>query len=180
LDREWTPVSCPHTWNDVDTFDNFGKGGHQGESDLWQGVAWYRKQFMLPQSASCKQIIIEFEGVRQVADVYLNGIHLGRNETGFIPFGFNLTPHLIKDGVNELRVRVDNTVDPHFEGDRPWNHQNWHPPHGGIYRNVRLHVLDAVHVTLPLYSNLQTQGVYAWTQHLSGNQAAGGDSGGNR
>jgi beta-galactosidase len=72
-DGQWASVSCPHTWNDIDSFDDFGKGGHQGESDLWTGTAWYRKDFTLPSHAAGKKVIIEFQGVRQIADVYLNG-----------------------------------------------------------------------------------------------------------
>lgn len=171
----WSTVSCPHTWNDIDTFDDFGTGGHQGESDLWMGTAWYRKEFSLPESMLQKKIVVEFEGVRQVADIYINGHHLGQDKTGFIPFAFDLTPHLRQDGKNVLAVKVDNTVAKKlYDGDTPWHHMNWHPPHGGIYRNVSLHVLDPVHVTLPLYAHLQTEGVYAWAESLGKDQATVG------
>lgn len=170
---QWDTVSCPHTWNDIDTFNNFGTGGHQGETELWQGTAWYRKTFSLPSSAKQKRVYVEFEGVRQVCDVYLNGHHLGRDKTGFIPFAFDLTPHLNADGENVLALKVDNTVAGKlYDGDTPWHHQNWHPPHGGIYRNVYLHLLDPVHVTLPIYAHLQTEGVYAWTESISTDEAS--------
>ena len=169
-DAGWALVTTPHTWNDIDTFDNFGPGGHTGEKDMWTGAAWYRKTFRLPESAAGKRVFLEFEGVRQVADVYLNGQHVGRNSTGFIAFGFDLTPHL-RPGDNLLAVRADNRFDGHFEGNTPWHHPNWHPPHGGIYRNVRLQGVVPLHVTLPLYSNLGTEGVYAWTEALSPEQA---------
>lgn len=174
-DSDWKTVSCPHTWNDIDTFNDFGDGGHQGEADLWQGAAWYRKKFSLPAGTQGKQVCIEFEGVRQVADVYLNGHHLGQSKTGFIPFAFDLTPYLNADGTNVLAVRADNTVETKlYHGDTPWHHQNWHPPHGGIYRNVFLHVVDPVHVTLPLYSSLGTEGIYAWSESLAKNEATVG------
>jgi beta-galactosidase len=175
-DATWSQVSCPHTWNDIDTFDNFANGGHQGESELWTGVAWYRKAFLLPPEAAGKKVFIEFEGVRQVADVYLNGQHLGQDKTGFIPFGFDLTPHLNPGGTNVLAVRVDNRFDKQFTGDTPWHHPNWHPPHGGIYRNVSLHVTDPVHVTLPLYAHLHTEGIYGWVDNLSTERATVGVS----
>ncbi len=172
---QWKTVSCPHTWNDTDTFNDFGTGGHQGETDLWQGAAWYRKEFTLPAEMQGKCVYIEFEGVRQVADVYLNGQHLGQDKTGFIPFAFDLTPHLNANGKNVLAVRADNTVEPKlYSGDMPWHHQNWHPPHGGIYRNVYLHVLDPVHVTLPIYANLKTEGIYAWADSLTKESATVG------
>jgi len=155
----------------VDSFSHFSPGGHTGESDLWTGVAWYRKEFMLPSEAAGKKVFIEFEGVRQIADVYLNGQHLGQDKTGFIPFGFDLTPHLKPGATNVLAVRVDNRFDKQFTGDTPWHHPNWHPPHGGIYRNVSLHVTDPLHVTLPLYAQLATEGIYAWTESLTAESA---------
>lgn len=148
-DSAWQVVSCPHTWNDTDTFDNFGRGGHQGETELWTGAAWYRKAFTLDAADSGRRVFIEFEAVRQIADVYLNGKHLGQNRTGFIPFGFELTEHLKFGQPNFLVVRADNRFGEHNTGDTPWHHPNWHPPHGGIYRNVRLHLMDPIHVTLP-------------------------------
>ncbi|MCP5532121.1 MAG: glycoside hydrolase family 2 protein [Akkermansiaceae bacterium] len=171
-DASWATVSCPHTWNDVDTFDNFATSGHQGESRLWKGTAWYRKTFTPPASIRGRKVYIEFEGVRQIADVYLNGRHLGRDKTGFIPFGFDLTPHLRPGETNVLAVRADNTVAKQFTGDTPWNHQNWHPPHGGIYRNVYLHICDPLHVTLPLHAHLGTEGIYSWVRTISKEQAA--------
>jgi beta-galactosidase len=168
-DSAWAPVSLPHTWNDTDTFDNFGPGGHSGEKAMWTGAAWYRKVFTLPVTASGQRVYLEFEGVRQVAEVFINGTKVTHNETGFIPFGADLTPHL-RPGRNLVAVRADNRFDEHFEGDRPWHHPNWHPPHGGIYRNVRLHVVDPLHVTLPLHSSLGTEGVYAWTEALAAEQ----------
>ena len=47
---------------------------------------------------------VEFQGARQVAEVYLNGHLLGVSKTGFIPFGFDLTPWLHFEGPNVLAV----------------------------------------------------------------------------
>ena len=49
----------------------------------------------------------------------------------------------------------------------PWNNPHWHPAHGGIYRNVRLIVTDPLHITLPLYSFLQTEGPYAYATDIT-------------
>ena len=53
----------------------------------------------------------------------------------------------------------------------PWNNPHWHPAHGGIYRNVRLHVVDPLHISLPLYSFLQTAGPYVYATGVSGDAA---------
>ncbi len=48
-----------------------------------------------------------------------------------------------------------------------WNHEHWHPTHGGIYRNVFLHVMNPLHITLPLYDNLKTVGTYVYAENIS-------------
>jgi beta-galactosidase len=49
----------------------------------------------------------------------------------------------------------------------PWNNPHWHPAHGGLYRNVRLIVADPLHLTLPLYSFLQTVGPYVYAADIT-------------
>ncbi len=68
-DSKWERVSLPHTYNDDDTFDNFARGGHQGEADQFRGTVWYRKRFTISKKESGKRVFIEFEGVRQIATV---------------------------------------------------------------------------------------------------------------
>jgi beta-galactosidase len=49
-DRAWAIVSAPHTYNDVDTFDDSSIAGHRGEQNQWGGRTWYRKTFAAPAS----------------------------------------------------------------------------------------------------------------------------------
>jgi beta-galactosidase len=107
-DAAWSTVSTPHTFNDTDTFDNWSTPGHRGEQIQWSGRTWYRKSFTAPADWSGKKVFIEFEAVRQVAEVYLNGQLLGTAKGGFTPFGFDLTPHLKLGAPNLLAVMVDN------------------------------------------------------------------------
>jgi beta-galactosidase len=107
-DAGWTNVSAPHTYNDTDTFDNWSIRGHHGEQNQWGGRTWYRKTFTVPKEFEGRKVYIEFEAVRQVAEVYLNGQLLGTSKTGFIPFGFDLTPYLKFGQQNVLAVMCDN------------------------------------------------------------------------
>ncbi|RXP55109.1 DUF4982 domain-containing protein [Lutibacter sp. HS1-25] len=170
-DTSWSTVSAPHTFNDVDTFDDFSLGGHKGEKNQWRGTVWYRKHFKLPAADAGKKVYIEFESVRQIADVYVNGKYLGQNQTGFIPFGYDLTPYLnFGDKENVIAVKVNNDRNSDdFRDNDPlvWNHEHWHPTHGGIYRNVFLHTMDPLHITLPLYDNLKTVGTYVFADNVS-------------
>ena len=178
-DTAWSSVSLPHTYNDIDTFDDWSTPNHVGEMNLWSGRTWYRKSFVLPETFKGKKVFIEFEAVRQIAEVYLNGQLLGVNKTGFIPFGFDLTPHLKFGGArNVIAVMADNRFTAETDmakivnTDLPWNSPHWHPAHGGIYRNVYLHVTDPLHISLPLYSFLQTAGPYVYATEVSSNSAS--------
>jgi beta-galactosidase len=165
-DSSWATVSCPHTYNDIDTFDDWSTTN--GETNLWNGVTWYRKHFTLDSAYTARKVFIEFEAVRQIADVYINGTYLGKAQGGFIPFGCDLTPYVYFGGAdNVLAVKVDNTI----TGGLPWNDPHWHPAHGGIYRNVYLHIMDKLHVTLPLYTFLQTSGTYVYASNITSSSA---------
>ncbi len=107
-DSGWQLVSAPHTYNDVDTFDNWSTPGHRGEQIQWSGRTWYRKTFTAPGAWQGRKVFVEFEAARQVAEVYLNGQLLGVAKTGFTPFGFDLTPYLHLGAPNVLAVMVDN------------------------------------------------------------------------
>ncbi|HUO09945.1 MAG TPA: DUF4982 domain-containing protein [Phycisphaerae bacterium] len=179
-DSKWTTVSCPHTFNDVDTFDDLSPGGHIGELTQWAGRTWYRKHFTPDASWADKKVFVEFEGVRQVSEIYINGHLLGIEKNGFVPFGFDLTPFLNFGKENILSVMADNTFPTHGKDWNKekvdttylgWNDPHWHPAHGGIYRNVYLHVTDKVHVTLPLFDNLGTVGTYAYAETVTNNSA---------
>jgi beta-galactosidase len=178
-DSDWTRVGVPHTYNERDTFDEFSPSSHRGEMNQWGGKTWYRKTFQVPAEWAGRRVYIEFEAVRQVAEVWLNGVYLGKCENGFLPFGFDLTEHLNVGVENVLALRCDNSFDTDSldgvsidypnEGDAkfPWNNPHWHPAHGGIYRNVYLHVTGQVQVTLPLFSHLGTTGTYVYAENIS-------------
>ena len=177
--ENWSNVSLPHTYNDIDTFDNFMESGHHGERSMYTGTAWYRKTFTLPESYEGKTIYLEFEAARQAAEVYINGTKLeGKSENGFIPFGYDLTKYLKYGEENQITVMVDNTF-PYYTLDDngnkhvlSWHDSHWHPTYGGLYRNLTLHVKDELHITLPLYSFIETQGVYVYTQDVSKTSAS--------
>ena len=44
--------------------------------------------------------------MRQIADVYINGTFVGKNQTGFIPFGYDLTPYIKFGEDNVVAVRL--------------------------------------------------------------------------
>lgn len=168
-DSKWQAVSTPHTFNDTDTFNRIIShgGGQQGQ---YLGIAWYRKRFKLPPAAADRQVFLEFEGMRQAGDVYLNGKPLGLYENGITAYGIDITQFVDFHGDNLLAVRVDNntkyqerSTGTGFE----WEAKDFNPDYGGINRHVWLHITGKVHQTLPLYYGLQTSGVYIYPSKLS-------------
>lgn len=155
-DSGWKCVTVPHAWNEDFAY-------RVSIHDQPTGIAWYRKHFRVA-APDGERVIVEFEGVRQAAEVFLNGHRLGLSENGVMAFGFDLTPWL-RDGDNVLAVRTDNRWNYREQATNAtiqWNNNNFYSNFGGINKNVWLHVVPAVHQTLPLYSSLGTTGQYIW------------------
>ncbi len=131
----------------------------------------YVKTFRLPKSARGKKVFVEFEGARQAATVFLNGHRIGMHENGVMAFGFDLTPYIHYKGENRMEVLTDNDwsyhEQEHSEHSRyQWNDKNFNANYGGLPKHVRLHVAGRLYQTLPLYSSLQTTGVYVYARNM--------------
>jgi len=169
-DASWTLVSTPHTYNDIDTFNKIISHGG-GQRGAYQGPAWYRKHFRLPSELAGRKIFIEFEGMRQAGDIYLNGRQVGLYENGVTAYGIDLT-NAVRFGSedNVLAVRVDNSgryVEKSSNTSFEWNVNDFNPNYGGINRHVWLYAMGKIHQTLPLYYGLQTTGVYIYPSEVS-------------
>ena len=155
VDELWESVSLPHTWNARDPFDD--KPGY------YRGIGWYRKEFFIEDSLKGRKIFLHFEGVNQVADVYVNGTFVGDHKGGYTAFTFDITDEL-KYGTNKniVAVKVDNS------------HDNAVPPlsvgytiYGGIYRDVWLIATDRVHIDA---TNYGSSGVFISTPSVNKDQ----------
>ena len=163
VDAGWQVVSTPHTYHEEFAYFGYNKG----LKDL--GPHTYRKHFKLPAAFVDRQVLLEFEGIRQRGQFTLNGHFLGRQQNGVAPFGFDITPYL-KFGAAEniLQVEID-CSEKDWETGTPmcWFWPGMNPLYGGICRNVKLHVMGKVHATLPLYSSLGTSGTYVYAENIS-------------
>jgi beta-galactosidase len=148
-DSAWESVVVPHTWDA--TPDN-----PFCASDHFRGLGWYRREIEIPVAWHGRRVWIEFKAVFQVADVYINGHHLGRHVGGFTGFGFDITDHLKFGGKNVLAVQVNDVLDPNIA---PANETNV-PGYGGIYRSISLVAMDPLH--------LQRNGTWVTTEQSGG------------
>ena len=156
-DNGWEKVTLPHAFNEGEAF---ARDIHK----LSTGITWYRKHFKLPATFHDGHAFLEFEGVRQAAEVWVNGQEVGLSENGVMAFGFDITKAL-KPGDNVVAVRVDNDwkYKERATGSAyQWSDMNFYANYGGINKPVRLHLTGDTYQTLPLYSNLKTTGAYIW------------------
>ena len=161
-DADWKRVTLPRSFNEDEAF-------RLDIHDLTDTIVWYRKHFRLPADSRHKRVFVEFEGVRQGADFYLNGHYLGLHENGAMAVGFDLTPYINFKGENVLAVRIDNNWayrERATETKYQWSDRNFNANYGGIPKNVWLHLTEPLYQTLPLYSNLRTTGVYIYADDI--------------
>lgn len=162
-DNEWKKVILPRAFNEDEAFKI-------GIHDMTDSVVWYRKHFRIPEKHRNKKVFIEFEGVRQGADFYVNGQHIGLHENGVMAVGFDITSYLHFGKENVIAVRIDSDWDykERSSGIKfQWSDKNFNANYGGIPKNVWLHITEPVYQTLPLYSNLKTTGVYIYADNMN-------------
>ena len=133
-DASWQDVDLPHDWSIEGSFRE--EPGEATYAYLPTGIGWYRKHFNIPQSYSGRKVFIEFEGVYQLSEVWINGQYLGKRPYGFIGFSYDLSPHLKYGGDNVIAVKADNSKQPNCR---------WYSG-SGIYRHTWLLVTNQVHV----------------------------------
>ena len=107
-DSKWEVVSTPHSFNDVDSFRTIISHS-SGDRGAYRGLAFYRKHFKLPEAMKGRKVFIEFEGMRQAGQIFLNGKQVGLSENGVTSYGIDLTDGVnFGDKENVLAVRIDN------------------------------------------------------------------------
>ena len=152
-DKNWRTLNLPHDWSIEGTFSKDNPASPEGGA-LPGGIGWYRKTFTVPLASNGKQVYIDFDGVYQHSDVWVNGHHLGFRPNGYISFRYELTKYLNYGGVNVIAVKVNNAEQPN---------SRWYSG-SGIYRNVWL-------VTTNSTAAIDNWGTYVTTPKVSATSA---------
>ena len=96
------------------------------------GIGWYRYELTPKAEWKGKRIVLDFQGIMLVGDVYLNGQRVGGTDYGYLGFDIDLSKLLKWGQVNEIIVKAD-TGKP--------NNSRWYTG-GGLFRDVNLIVTD--------------------------------------
>jgi beta-galactosidase len=158
-DTTWRKLDLPHDWavelsfayaNDASVESHGYKpvGGLFPETS----IGWYRKHFTVAKADSGSRFQIQFDGVFRNASVWINGVYLGNNESGYVGVAYDITDFVRFNSDNVLVVRVDATQ---YEG--------WFYEGAGIYRHVWLNKYENLHIA--------TDGIFAYSS-IQNNKAA--------
>jgi beta-galactosidase len=135
-DQSWEAVNLPH----------YGRLEAYDVSKHWQGLCWYRKTLVPTAAMKGRQVSIEFEGAMQLAQVWINGELRTTHAGGYLPFAVDLTADCTAGKPVTIAVSVDNRDNKKFVPGRPLGDMDF-CYFSGIYRNVIVHVSDALRIT---------------------------------
>jgi len=130
-DIAWRTVNLPHDWVVELPFDRNSETYHgfkpSGIGFPQNNVGWYRRLFTVPKEDQGRRLWLEFDGVYRDSVVFVNGYIIGRQESGYSSFRYDITDHISYGQTNTVSVRVDAT-EP----------EGWFYEGAGIYRHVWL------------------------------------------
>ena len=126
-DSKWRIVNLPHDWSIEHSIDEKAPSGNDGGYRM-TGIAWYRKELMVPASLKGEKVYLYFEGVYMNSSVYVNGQLIGGHPYGYTSFFCDATSAIIPGKKNVVAVRVDNSQQKNCR---------WYSG-SGIYRHVWL------------------------------------------
>ena len=136
---DWQPVTVPHIFRQSGLPDN--------------SAGWYRRTFDAADNDQDRRFFLILEGAASVADVFVNGQHVGRHKSSYTAGAFDLTPAVRLGRPNQLLVRVSNRDE---ETRGMLARSTLYFVNGGLFRQARLVTTGAVHI----FPDLGSSGVY--------------------
>ncbi|MBQ7855882.1 MAG: beta-galactosidase [Alistipes sp.] len=142
-------IRLPHTWHN----DSYVAGINRSTSGN------YERKLYVPAEWQGRRLFLRFCGVQSVANVFVNGGHVGEHRGGYTAFAFEITERIEFGTDNLLQVLVSNA---HRSDILPTSSEA--TLYGGIYRDVELIVTDKTAIS-PLYYG--TEGVMVHTTSVT-------------
>ena len=132
ISQPWVAPQAGERGNTTDLAANF-RSTLSARAFKELGVGWYKKSLDIPASLKGQRVVLDFQGIMLVGDVYLNGERIGGTDYGYLGFEVDVTEKVKYGEANELMVRADTMG--------PFN-SRWYTG-GGLYRDVSLLVTPA-------------------------------------
>jgi len=111
--------------------------GYGGEAE---DVLAYETTFEIPDGFDQERVLLHFGAVDQIAEVWLNGHFLGKHEGGYLPFTFDVTEAVCRQGLNILKVKAMDNLDLKYPYGKQCKKRGgmWYTPVSGIWQTVWL------------------------------------------
>ena len=165
-------LSLNGTWEIIFDENNMGRGDHWMNSEIfdsqkqiepiqvpsawelikkdYEGVAFYRKSFIVPNHWEGKIIRIQFDAVNYLSEIWINDQAVGYHEGGFTPFEFRIDKMIKVGGANDIIIRVVGPIilsDKEIDGVKGMQTPQWRGGiNGGIWQPVRLVTSGDIHL----------------------------------
>ena len=142
-DKSWEVVSTPHT---VQLMPAEASGCRN-----YQGIAWYRKHFVLPKECVGRDVTLHFEAIMGKQTIYINGKKVKEHKGGYLPITISLSDCSVGDDI-VIAICADNSDDKTYPPGKKQMTLDF-SYHGGIYRDVWLIAKNKVAITDALEEN---------------------------
>lgn len=119
--------------------------------DIYQGECWYRTTMHIGQ-CNGRRIFLTAGSAMHIADLWVNGSHLGTFCGGYLPFAADISKYVISGTDTCIAIRLDNSDNPDVPPGRPEKDLDFHY-YGGLHRMVYLDIVDDFHITDALFEN---------------------------
>ncbi|MDR3367378.1 MAG: DUF4982 domain-containing protein [Prevotellaceae bacterium] len=132
-DSHWRDIDLPHDFQIEMPWD---KAAHGSRGFKQMGEAWYRKTFEAKPEWKGRRILLNFEGIMYVGDVYFNEKLVGKTDYGYLGFEADITKLVSYEETNVVAVYCSTQKD---------ENSRWYTG-GGLYRDVQLVLKDSISV----------------------------------
>ena len=127
IEQPWIAPSADEKADNTDMAANIkSRLSARGFKEI--GSGWYRKTITPPSEWKGRRVLLDFEGIMQVGDVYLNGVRVGGTDYGYVGFEIDVTRQLRYGQPNELKVKASTQNE---------KSSRWYTG-GGLFRNVSM------------------------------------------
>lgn len=127
IEQPWVAPAADEQADNTDVAANI-KSRLSARGFKEMGAGWYRKTITPDASMEDRRVLLDFEGIMYVGDVWLNGQHIGGTDYGYVGFEVDVTKMLRYGQPNEIKVKAHTMTE---------KNSRWYTG-GGLFRNVSL------------------------------------------
>ncbi|WP_052352950.1 glycoside hydrolase family 2 protein [Neobacillus dielmonensis] len=190
-EKDWEAVGVPHTYNDKDLFVSRIEDAGSGQKRTFAFYRkWFNlpaihhgKKVFIEFEGIRQTCYLYVNG--KMAGYYEAGVApFAFDLTPYVDYDHENLIAVATDNTSSRNLDAFAAETPNMPGAKPgffmasqipdsipesvrgvgffWNCNDFNPCIGGLSKNIKLHVKPKLYITLPIYSNLQTKGVYIY------------------